>query len=431
MDVESTTLPSGIRVVTERMPGVRSAAIGFWVRIGSRDETCGDRADGRGGGDDTGASHFLEHLLFKGTGRRSAKQIAAELDAIGGDLNAFTSKEYTCFYARVLDRDLPVAVDVLADMLGHATIAAEDVDQERQVVLEEINIHLDTPEDLVHSDFAEVVLRGHPLAREVLGSAGSIEAMSRDQVHGYYARYYRPNNVTVAVAGNVEHDAVVPLVEDHAGDLDRPGGDRPDRDPPEQFGAGEVTVRARPTEQAHVVLGVPGVARDDDRRFAIMVVNAVLGGGMSSRLFQEVREQRGLAYSTYSYHSSYGDAGYFGAYAGTTPGKIDDLLKVLRDELDRLPDTVDVEEVERAKGNLKGSLSLGLEDTSSRMTRLGKMICTDGELLTVDEVLARIDDVDLDDVRDIAVELLSVPRCLAVVGPFDGEDATERFSAFA
>ncbi|HEX2028557.1 MAG TPA: pitrilysin family protein [Nitriliruptorales bacterium] len=419
MDFLRTDLDTGVTVVTESMPSVRSAAIGFWVRIGSRDE--GGQGDGRAG-DDTGASHFLEHLLFKGTGRRTAKDIAAALDAVGGDLNAFTSKEYTCYYARVLDRDLPVAVDVLSDMLADATVADQDVEQERHVVLEEINIHLDTPEDLVHSDFAEVVLRGHPLAREVLGTAESISAMSRDRVHGYYQRYYRPANLTVAAAGNLDHQALLALVEAMTGDLARPGGERPRRRAPERYGAGEVKVRGRPTEQAHVVLGVPGLRRDDDRRFTLMVTNSVLGGGMSARLFQEVREQRGLAYSTYSYHASYADAGYFGAYAGTTPAKVDELLKVVRGELDRLVDTVDASEVERAKGNVKGSMVLSLEDTGSRMTRLGKMLCTESELLSVDEAIRRVDAVDLDAVREVGRQLLNQPRCLALVGPFNEED---------
>ncbi|MDP9022068.1 MAG: insulinase family protein [Actinomycetota bacterium] len=419
MDVVRTQLDSGIQVVTEPMPAVRSTAIGFWIRVGSRDER--GPGDGRAG-DDTGASHFLEHLLFKGTAARSAKDIAAALDAVGGDLNAFTSKEYTCFYARVLDRDLPVAADVLADMIRSATIAAADVDQERQVVLEEINIHVDTPEDLVHSDFADVVLRGHPLAREVLGTADSIVAMHRDQVYGYYESYYRPSNVTVAVAGSVDHDAVVALVDGFAGDLGRPGGHRPERHPPQRYGAGDVNVRHRPTEQAHVVLGGRGLARDDDRRFALLVANALLGGGMSSRLFQEVREQRGLAYSTYSYHASYADGGYWGTYAGTTPAKTDELLKVLREQLDRLPDTLDAEEVARAKGNVKGGMVLGLEDTGSRMTRLGKMVCTDVDLIGVEETLQRIDAVDVDQVRTVIQELYAPPRCLAVVGPFDDGD---------
>jgi len=419
-DFERTQLPSGMTVVTEHMPSVRSVALGYWVRIGSRDEH--DAAD-------AGASHFLEHLLFKGTGSRSAKEIAEAIDAVGGDMNAFTSKEYTCFYARVLDRDIDVAADVLSDMMARATITAEDVDQERDVVLEEINIHFDSPDDLAHSDFSEAVLGTHPLARETLGSVDSITEMGRDRVYAYYDRHYRPENVTVAASGHIEHERVVALVEQFAGDLGRPGGVRPERHGPDDYLLGRVNVRHRPTEQAHVVLGGRGLVRDDERRFAFLVLQTLLGGGMSSRLFQEVREQRGLAYSTYSYGASYADGGVYGAYAGTNPGKVDELLKVLRDELDRLPDSIDSAEVERAKGNVRGGFVLSLEDTGSRMTRLGKMLCTDAEILSIEEVLARIDAVDVDAVRAIAREIITAPRSLAVVGPFDA-DERDRFEPF-
>ncbi|MFN2556692.1 MAG: M16 family metallopeptidase [Nitriliruptorales bacterium] len=419
MDFHDTVLPSGIRVVTETMASVRSTAIGFWIGVGSRDEE----------GSDQGASHFLEHLLFKGTEQRSAKQIAEEIDSVGGDLNAFTSKEYTCFYARVLDHDLPVAADVLADMVSSATISSTDVEQERHVVLEEINIHFDTPEDLVHSDFAQVLFDGHPLAREVLGTADSLASMSRPQVHDYYTRYYSPVNLTIAVAGNVSHGRVLELAESLVGDLGRPSGVRPQRTTPDNYAGGKVGIRSRPTEQAHVVLGTRGLRRDDERRFVLYVLNTVLGAGMSSRLFQGIREERGLAYSTYSYHSSYLDGGYLGAYAGTTPAKVDELLKVLCDELDRLPETIEGHEVERAKGNVKGGMVLGLEDTSSRMTRLGKMVATGAEVVGVDEALRRVDAVEFDAVRQLASDLIAAPRCLALVGPFDSEDR-ERFAAY-
>ncbi len=419
MDFHQTVLASGIRVVTEPMASVRSTAMGFWINVGSRDEQETEQ----------GASHFLEHLLFKGTERRTAKQIAEEMDAVGGDLNAFTSKEYTCYFARVLDHDLPVASHLLADIIGSASIATTDVEHERQVVLEEINIHFDTPEELVHSDFSQVLFGDHPLAKEVLGAADSVEAMGRDQVYGYYARHYRPVNLTVAVAGNVDHERVVDIVGTMVGDLGRPGGERPQRLSPTHYAGGEVAIRSRPTEQAHVVLGTRGLSRDDERRHAQYVLNAILGGAMSSRLFQEIREERGLAYSTYSYHSSYFDGGYLGAYAGTTPAKVDELLKVLCDELDRLPGTIEAHEVERAKGNVKGGMVLGLEDTSSRMNRIGKMVATGAELLSVDEALSRIDAVEVDAVRQLASDLLAAPRCLAVVGPFEPEES-ERFAGY-
>jgi predicted Zn-dependent peptidase len=417
VDHQLTTLPSGVTVVTEPMPSVRSATLGIWVGVGSRDESEAE----------AGCSHFLEHLLFKGTSRRTARQIAEELDAVGGEMNAFTSKELTCFYARVLDRDLPVAFDVLADMLVDARNAPEDVEAERQVVLSELDIHFDTPDDLVHSDFSEVVLRDHPLALETLGSFESITSMARDTVHGYYLDRYRPEHVTVAAAGNVDHERVVALTDELLGDLGRPGGGTTPRTAPGSFGEGEITVRHRPTEQAHVVLGVPGIAQRDEDRWALRVLNTLLGGGMSSRLFQEIREQRGLAYSTFSYASSYTDGGLFGAYVGTAPGKVDEALSLLRRELDRVADDVTAAEVDRAKGALKGGTVLSLEDTGSRMTRLGRQVATGTDIVTVDEALRRIAAVDLDDVRRVANRVLAQPRSLAVVGPFVADEA-DRFA---
>lgn len=419
MEIDQTTLPSGVRVVSETMDSVRSVALGLWVGVGSRDESA----------EEHGCSHFLEHLLFKGTRRRSARDIAEALDAVGGEMNAFTSKELTCFYARVLDGDLPLAMDVLADMLRDAQNAPKDVEAERQVVLEEINIHLDSPDDLVHSDFAEVLLGAHPLAAETLGTIDSITRMPRDRIDGYYRDRYRPNNVTVAAAGNVDHDRLVALVEDHIGDLGRPLGDGPQRDAPASFGTGRVTVRHRPTEQAHVVLGGGALAQQDERRYHLRVLNTLLGGGMSSRLFQEIREMRGLAYATYSYAAGYSDTGYYGAYAGTTPARVDEVLKVMRDQLDEVAASVTADEVARAQGAVKGGMVLGLEDTGSRMTRIGKLVCTGAPLISVDDAIAMVDEVDVDAVRTIAREVVEAPRALAVVGPFD-EDETERFEAW-
>ncbi len=417
MDHQLTVLPSGVTVVTEPMSSVRSVALGLWVSVGSRDEAA----------DQAGCSHFLEHLLFKGTSRRSARQIAEELDAVGGEMNAFTSKEMTCFYARVLDRDLPLAFDVLADMVVDARNAPEDVEAERQVVLSEIDIHVDTPDDLVHSDFSELLLGAHPLALETLGTFDSITRLGRDTIHDYYLDRYRPENLVVAASGNVEHDRVIELTDQLLGDLGRPGGSRPPRRAPQAFAEGAVRVRQRPTEQAHVVLGMPGVSQIDEDRWGLRVLNTLLGGGMSSRLFQEIREVRGLAYTAFSYAASYTDSGLIGAYVGTAPGKVDEVLAVLRDELDRIATDVTVEEVERAKGALKGGTVLGLEDTGSRMSRIGQQVATGVPIVTVDEALERIGRVDLDEVRRVATSILSRPRDLAVVGPF-AEDEADRFA---
>jgi predicted Zn-dependent peptidase len=422
--VTLTTLDSGLRIISEVMPDVRSVAVGFWIGVGSRDER--DPV--------AGASHFLEHLLFKGTKRRSALQISAEIDAVGGDMNAFTSKEYTCFYVRCLDRDLALAVDVLGDMMTSSLVRSVDVEAERDVVLEEIHMHTDTPDDLVHSVFADAYFAGHPLGREVLGDEQTITAMTRDQVHRYYKRHYVPSNVTVAVAGNVSHDAVVAQVLAAVGDWTGPDEATVKRHPPTGRGGAGTVLRPRPTEQTHIVLGGPGLRRNDDRRWAAGVLNQALGGGMASRLFQEVRERRGLVYSVYSYNGMYADAGTFAVYAGTAPRKADEVLEVTRSELDRaLADGLTDEELDRAKGHLAGATVLSLEDSGSRMSRLGKALCADVPLLTLDETLAAIEAVSAGDVRAVAASLLGGPWTLAMVGPLEGvrPDAYHRYVAAA
>lgn len=409
--VEVTELASGVRVATERMPAVRSVAVGFWIACGSRHE----------GAPVAGASHFLEHLLFKGTQRRSAQEIAETIDRVGGDMNAFTSKEYTCFYARCLDRDVALAIDVLADMIVGSRITEDDVEAERQVVLEEIRMHLDTPDDLAHSLFTEAVYGTHPLAREVLGDKRTIEAMVREDVAGYYRRQYTPRNLVVAVSGNVDHGEVVRLVEDALGGWDaEQAPPTPEVVPYEQ--RRRHAVLTKQTEQVHLIVGGPGLRRTDERRHAANVLNQALGGGMASRLFQEVRERRGLAYSVYSWLQMHAEGGAFGVYAGSAPERAGDVLDVVGAELERIAlDGLTDDELERAQGSLTGSLVLSLEDTGSRMVRLGRMLTTGVPLMGLDELMAAIDGVDHDDVRSVARELLARPRTLAVVGPVDDE----------
>ena len=411
--VRHTVLPGGLRVVTEAVPTVRSVTFGVWVGVGSRDEASSL----------AGASHYLEHLLFKGTRKRDALDISAAIDAVGGEMNAFTSKEYTCFYARVLDTDLPLAVDVVGDLVTSSVIRAADVDAERGVILEEIAMHEDDPTDMVHDQFAQVLFDGGALARPVLGTVESIETIGRSAINGYYRRRYRPQDMVVAVAGNVDHSNVVRLVKKAfgaAGMLDGVSEPTAARRGRLISTASGVRVVRRTTEQANVVLGGPGVARTDERRFALGVLNAALGGGMSSRLFQEVREKRGLAYSVYSYHAQYADTGLFGVYAGCVPRKVDDVLAICREELDKVAAAgITFEELERGKGQLRGSMVLGLEDTGSRMSRIGKAELVYGEQLSVDDVLARIDSVTLDEVTEVAADVLSATPTLAVVGPFD------------
>ena len=415
--ITRTVLPGGLRVVTEAMPGVRSASVGIWVPVGSRDETPAL----------AGTSHFLEHLLFKGTTHRSALDIASAMDAVGGEFNAFTEKEHTCSYATVLDRDLPLALDIVGDVVLDATVTAQDVDVERGVVLEEIAMRDDDPADLVHDEFAAALFGDVPLGRPILGTEESIQALTRRQIHGYYRRRYAPESMVVSVAGNVEHNEVVRLVRrsfadrlDTAREVAQP---RPARPGPVPSPIRPVLVRADDTEQANVVLGGHGVSRHDPRRFAVGVLSSALGGGMSSRLFQRIREERGLAYSVYTFSSGYADAGMFGVYAGCQPGKTDEVLALIRGELDaaargELSDA----EIERGKGQMRGATVLGLEDAGSRMTRIGKSEIAYGDVIGVDELLARIDEVTPADVAAAAADLLNRPRCLTVVGPFGVHD---------
>ena len=410
--VRRTVLPSGLRIVTEQMAGTRSASVGVWVNVGSRDETPALH----------GCSHFLEHLLFKGTPERSAMEISVALDAVGGEFNAFTSKEYTVFHARVLDEDLGTAVDVLGDMVTASTITEPDVEAERDVILDEIAMHDDDPDDVVHNLFARQAWGDSPLGRPIAGTEASITAMTRAQIHRFYRRHYRPENMVVAVAGSLDHTAVVRQVRTsfaRAGFLD---GDAAPV-PPDQseharrVQAGE-TRTVRPQEQVNLVLGVRGLTRTDPRRYALGVLNTALGGGTSSRMFQEVREHRGLAYSVYSFATHHADAGLVGVSVGCLPGKYDAVLETVRGELAKVAaDGLSEEELERGKGQLKGGLVLGLEDSGSRMSRIGKAELVYDELLTIDEVVRRIEAVTLDDVCELARELFTQPELLAVVGP--------------
>jgi predicted Zn-dependent peptidase len=414
--IKRTVLPGGLRIVTEAMPGVRSASVGIWVGVGSRDESPTV----------AGASHFLEHLLFKGTHTRSALDIAAAMDAVGGEFNAFTEKEHTCFYATVLDRELPLAVDMISDVVLNATVTAADVDVERTVVLEEIAMRDDDPSDLVHDEFSLALFGDTPLGRPILGSEESINSLTRTQVHGYYSRRYRAEQMVVAVAGNIDHSEVVTLVRrafaDRVPHAAEPPALRPDR---RQIArpARRVNVVPDDTEQANIVLGTLGVSRFDERRFTLGVLSTAIGGGMSSRLFQQIREQRGLAYSTYSFTSGYAGDGVFGLYAGCQPGKADEVVSIMSAVLDSVAaDGLTSEEVERGKGQLRGGMVLGLEDSGSRMTRIGKAELSYGDILGVDDLLGLVDAVSLEQVNSLAAELAAQPRCLTVVGPFGEHD---------
>jgi predicted Zn-dependent peptidase len=414
--VRRSVLPGGVRLLTEHVPGVRSASVGAWVGVGSRDEQDGHH----------GSTHFLEHLLFKGTARRTAMDIAEAFDEVGGEANAATGKEHTCYYARVLDEDLPMAVDVISDMVTSARLDADELETERGVILEELAMNDDDPSDVVHERFATVVLGEHPLGRPIGGTPDTIKAVPRDAVWEHYRQHYRPATLVVTAAGNVDHDALAEQVVRALGDggwsltgTAAPAARRGAGDVlPVTAGASEITVR-RSTEQGNVIVGGTGLTATDPRRFTLSVLNAVLGGGMSSRLFQEIREKRGLAYSTYSFASGHADTGVFGLYAGCAPAKIDEVTELMVAELERLADGgITDAELRRSVGQLSGGLVLGLEDSGSRMSRLGKSELVHGELLSTQESLDRVRAVTAREVQELAADLAARPRSVVRVGPF-------------
>lgn len=417
-----TVLPSGLRIVTEEVNTVRSVAVGIWINVGSRDESSST----------AGASHFLEHLLFKGTKNRSALDISSAIEAVGGEMNAFTSKEYTCFYARVIDSDLALAIDVLGDLITSSVVAVADVKAEANVVLEEIAMRDDDPSDLIHDLFLETYYGNSQLGRPILGTTKSIKSMSRNTVYNYYKKKYLPQDIVVAVAGNVKHKDVVRKVEAALSKdnfLDKPNSDFKLRTSMQAKipGRNKVGIIDRKTEQAHLLFGVDGVSRSDDRRFALSIIASALGGGMSSRLFQEIREKRGLAYSVYSYIQQFAGSGSLSFYAGCQPQKAEEVISIIRDIAHEVANNgITNEEINRAKGAVRGALVLSQEDSGSRMNRIGKSELVYGEIMSFDEILKRISAVTHDEIREIASELLTVSPTLAVVGPFKSTSKFEK-----
>ena len=407
MHYDLTTLPNGLRVITEPMPSLRSVALGCWVDTGTRDELPNEE----------GASHFLEHLLFKGSEMLSARQVSEIFDAIGAESNAFTSKESTCYWARLLDQDLATGFDVLSEMIQRPAFRQNEIDAERQVVIEEINMNEDDPDDVAFENFSVAVFVDHPLEAPVLGTRESIRTMSRDDIHGYWNRRYGAGSMVVAAAGSVDHDHVVDMVAERFGDWVGEAVDH-EHGPTAPWPVAKVT--RRETEQAHVIIGGKGLNRSDERRWSFEVLNHVLGSGMSSRLFREIREERGLAYAVYGFKLAYADAGAWGVYTGTTPNQVDTVMNVIRDELAKVVDDgITAEELERAKGSMRGGLALALEDPNSRMIRLGRDELVGMPHLSVDERLAKLDAVTLEDVQSIATDLFTGQRMIGAVGPFD------------
>jgi predicted Zn-dependent peptidase len=406
-----TTLPGGLRVVTEHLPAVRSASVGVWVGVGSRDE----------GATVAGAAHFLEHLLFKSTPTRTAVDIAQAMDAVGGELNAFTAKEQTCYYAHVLDTDLELAVDLVSDVVLNGRCAAEDVELERDVVLEEIAMRDDDPEDALGDMFLSALFGDHPVGRPVIGSAQSVSAMTRTQLHSFHVRRYTPERMVVAVAGNVDHDEVVALVREHF----RPHLVRGRQPAPPRKTAGRLTgeptlaLAKRDAEQTHLALGVRTPGRGWEHRWALAVLNTALGGGLSSRLFQEVRESRGLAYSVFASVDVFADSGALSVYAACLPERFPDVMQVTSDVLKSVArDGITEAECRIAKGSLRGGLVLGLEDSSSRMSRIGRSELNYGKHRSIEHTLQQIGDVTVEEVNAVATRLLGKRYGAAVVGPY-------------
>jgi predicted Zn-dependent peptidase len=425
---ELTALPSGARVLTERVPAARSFTVGFWMQVGSRDEASGQY----------GSTHFLEHLLFKGTRKRGAQDIATAFDAVGGEFNAATAKESTCYYARVLGKDAALAVKVLADMLTSSVLDRLDFENERGVILEELAMNQDDPADVAHEAFAAAVYGDHPLARPIGGRPSDIQAVGRDSVWDHYQRHYRPWNLVVTASGDLAHAEVVALVEAglelggwgapalgaHAPRPLRPTG--PATALPVK---GQVVGLARPTEQVQALIGCEGLTATDERRHALAVLSAALGGGMSSRLFQEIREKRGLAYSTYCFSASHSDAGSFGVYAGCTPGAVGEVTALMEAQWERLGrEGLADGELERVKGQLTGGTLLALDEPYALMNRLGRAATLTGELPPVEELIARVNAVTADQVSDLAADLAARPRSRVIVGPSKDPQTQSQYS---
>jgi predicted Zn-dependent peptidase len=407
--VEQTELPNGLRIVTETMPEARSVSLGAWVRVGGRDEPA----------ELSGASHFLEHLLFKGTAARSAREIAEAVDCVGGEMNAFTAREHTAYYARLPHAQAGMGLELLGDVLTAPALRADEVEAERQVIVEEILMNLDSPEDRAHTLLAESLFPGHPLGREVLGDLATVEAIGRDDIARFFDHWYRPATMVVTAAGRLDHDEVVAAVGAAMGE--RAGGTMPERRPPEAL-ADTVRVEHDDTEQAHLCLGWRSLDASDADRWALSVANQVLGGGMASRLFQAVREDRGLAYSVYSHPSAFEDAGALTLYCGTAPKRAREALAVIDDVVaDVTTNGITDRELAVAAGYLEGSLLLGLEDSGGRMGRLGRSLMQRGHLTSIDEHVARVRAVTTDDVRRVLRRVLEGPRVLAAVGPFEAD----------
>jgi predicted Zn-dependent peptidase len=409
-DIERTVLPNGLRVVTERMPHVRSVSAGVWIATGSREESL----------EQTGISHFIEHMLFKGTKKRSAEQIARSVDSIGGGLDAFTSKELVSYNVKVLDEHLPEAFDIVSDLVRHPRFDPADIAKEKGVVMEELKMEVDNPEYLIHEIFASNFWKGHSLGRPILGSRQTIRSFDQDKIANYYRDYYTPKNILITAAGNLSHKKLVRLAEDHFGDLKSRAAAKPDAKPTPH--APLVFREKSSLEQVHLYLGVPSIPMPHKERFACYILNAILGGGMSSRLFQNIREKQALAYTVYSELSMYHDAGCLMVYAGTSPRSAGKVIESVAHEMREITDhLVTPEELRRAKDHLKGSFMLGLESTSSRMGNLARQELYFKRFFSLDEMLESIEKVTAKDVQKLAEQFFDPKQtAVAMLGRLDG-----------
>ena len=410
MFYDKTVLDNGVTVMTERMEGVRSVALGIWFAVGSRDESA----------EEAGMSHFMEHMMFKGTPTRSAKDISEAFDRLGAELNAFTAKEYTCFYARFVDQHLDSAFGLLADMVVNASLEQSACVSEREVVLEEIARTDDAPDDLIHDIFGKTLWPDHPLGLPILGNRETVGGFDHDQAVRFRSRHYVSGNCIVAAAGNVDHERLVELAQQL---LSLPEGIRSKRPEAHAVSHSNLRVVHKDTEQAHICYGLATMNAHHPDRFTLMFLDNVLGGGMASRLFHEIREKRGLAYAVFSFTSLYQDTGEFGVYAGTRPDNAAEVIRLIQAEVAGIADSgITAEELDRARQAAKGHIVLGMEATRNRMTRLGKNEVTAGEILSVDDIMERLDAITMGDILRVSSDVLSAEKVLTVIGPF-GEDA--------
>jgi predicted Zn-dependent peptidase len=401
--VRVSTLPNGLTVATDVMPGIETVSVGVWVAVGTRHEPEALN----------GISHLLEHMAFKGTERRSASDIAVEIESVGGNLNAYTGRERTCYYAKMLAEDLPLATDILADILQHSRFDAEELERERHVILQEIGQAEDTPDDIVFDHFQETAYPGQALGWPVLGRAEVIERLDRTEVAGYMQRHYGAKGTIVAAAGRVDHDAFVENVGSLFGGLGEVNGTMPQ---PGRYEGGDRRVE-RPLEQLHIVLGFEGIGYRDPDYYALGVLSALYGGGMSSRLFQQIREERGLAYSVYSFIQSYADGGLFGVYAGTSSDEVGQVADIVAEELKNLPERVTETEIARARAQMRADLLMGRESTSSRAEQVSGQLFAYGAPISTDTLLARIEAVDRDAVARVAQRLMASRPTVTSIGP--------------